>query len=159
MSAYYAEHGKPYVPEYKDGRTKQAFKDSTDINKILKKAQHTGSIAHLQKYPEAIYGEFLGTDFDLLTAHQRIDQANQIFADLPSEVRGEFGNDPLRFVKFAGDPANNGKLRQLLPALAKPGSYFPNPVSRGGTGAGAATAPAEAPASSPEPAPEPAGEA
>ena len=52
MSNYYQENGQFYVPEYKDGRTKQSFKDSTDINKILKKAQRTGSIAHLNKYPE-----------------------------------------------------------------------------------------------------------
>ena len=47
--------------DYSDGRTKQAFKDQCDINKILKKASVTGSIAHLQKYPELIYGEFNGS--------------------------------------------------------------------------------------------------
>lgn len=135
--------------EYTDGRTKQAFKDSTDINKMLKKAQQTGSIAHLMKYPEATYGEFDG-DFDLLTAQGRIAKANQIFSDLPSEVRREFDHDALKFVKFAGDPANNDKLRELLPALAKPGTFFPNPVKRGGLGAGAATAPPDVP-ESPQP--------
>ncbi|AJK28329.1 putative minor capsid protein [Eel River basin pequenovirus] len=130
---------------YNDGRTKQAFKDSTDINKILKKAQTTGSLAHLQKYPEAVYGDFDG-EFDLLTAQQRISRANEIFADLPSEVRREFDNNALRFVQYAGDPANNDKLRELLPALAKPGSFFPNPVNRGGDGAAAATAPPADPA-------------
>ena len=48
--------GKAYKqPKYKDGRTKQAFKDQCDINKMLAKAQRTGSIAHLNKYPEAVY--------------------------------------------------------------------------------------------------------
>mgnify|MGYP002259882746 CR=1 FL=1 len=125
---------------YDDGRTKQAFKDQTDINKMLKKAQQTGSIAHLMKYPEATYGDFNG-EMDLLTARAQIDRANTIFDELPSEVRREFDNDALKFVKFAGDPANNDKLSDLIPALAKPGSYFPNPVQRGGLGAGAATAP------------------
>lgn len=136
--------------KYNDGRTKQAFKDQTDINKMLKKAQVTGSIAHLQKYPEAVYGEFDG-EFDLLTAHGQIEKANMIFADLPSEIRAEFGNDALSFVKFAGDPANNDKLREVLPALAEPGSYFPNPVQRGGVGAGAATAPADVDSGNPPP--------
>lgn len=129
-------------PKYNDGRTKQAFKDQCDINKMLKKAQQTGSLSHLMKYPEATYGEFDG-EFDLLTAHEKMAKADTIFADLPSEIRGEFNNNPLEFVKFAGDPANNSKLRELLPALAKPGSYFPNPVERGGTGAGAATPPGD----------------
>ena len=133
-------------PKYEDGMTKQSFKDQTDINKLLSKHQTAGSLAHLMKYPEATYGEFDG-EFSLLDAQQRIQKANEIFDDLPSEVRREFGNNALSFVQFAGDPANNDKLRDLLPALAKPGSYFPNPVQRGGVGAGAATAPTgEAPA-------------
>jgi hypothetical protein len=138
---------------YDDGRTKQSFKDSTDINKMLNKAQQTGSLAHLNKYPEKVYGEFDG-EFDLLTAQKRIERANEIFGDLPSEVRKEFNNNALDFVRFAGNPANNDKLRDLLPALAEPGKYFPNPVQRGGQGAGAATTPSEivadgAPASPP----------
>lgn len=135
-------------------RTKQSFKDSCDINKMLKKAQVTGSIAHLQKYEEAVYGEFDG-EFTLLEAHERIARANEIFADLPSEVRSEFNNNALEFVTFAGDPANAGQLEKLLPAIAEPGAYFPNPVQRGGQGAGAATAPAESAPVAPEAAQEP----
>lgn len=121
-----------------DDRAVQSFKDQCDINKMLKKAQTAGSLSHLMKYPEATYGEFDG-EFDLLTAKARIQRANDIFADLPSEMRAEFNNDALSFVRFAGDPANNDRLRELFPAIAAPGSYFPNPVKRGGTGAGAAT--------------------
>lgn len=128
--------------DYSDGRTKQAFKDSADINKLLNKAMKQGSISHLLKYPEATYGEFDG-DFDLLTAHSKIERAREIFAELPSEVRSEFSNDPLAFVKFAANPVNNARLAEILPAIAEPGRYFPNPIQRGGTGAGAATAPAE----------------
>lgn len=144
-------------PKYDDGRTKQAFKDSTDINKLLSKAQTQGSLSHLMKYPEPVYGQFDG-EFDLLTATEKISKAGEIFADLPSEIRREFGNNALAFVNFAGDPANNDKLRDLLPALAKPGSYFPNPIHRGGVGAGAATAPvANNESGTPPPTPAPAG--
>ncbi len=115
--------------DYGDGRTKQSFKDSTDINKMLKKAQTVGSLAHLQKYPAATYGAFDGT-FDLLTAHEQIKKADIIFADLPSEIRNEFNNEALKFMRFAGDPENNDKLRELLPELAEPGRMFPNPVNR-----------------------------
>ena len=137
-------------------RTKQSFKDQTDINKILKKAQKTGSIAHLQKYPEAVYGEFDG-EMDLLTAQTRLGRAQEIFAELPSEARAEFGNNPAQFVTWAADPANNARLAELLPAIAEPGRYFPNPVARGGQGAGAATAPEAVPVE-PEPASPPAGD-
>lgn len=137
-------------PKFEDGRTKQSFKDSCDINKMLKKAQQAGSLSHLLKYPEAVYGDFDG-EFDLLTAQGHIERANKIFADLPSEVRNEFDNNALAFVQFAGDPQNNERLRELLPAIAEPGPFFPNPVQRGGQGAGAATAPSEAAAAGTEP--------
>ena len=39
MSLYYRKHGKAYEPVYDDGRTKQAFIDDCDINKIIAKAQ------------------------------------------------------------------------------------------------------------------------
>lgn len=125
--------------DYSDGVTKQAFKDQCDINKILKRAQKTGSLAFAQKYPEAEFGEFEGVD--LLTAHRRIKKAERIFADLPSEVRKEFSNNALAFAEFASNPANRGRLAELLPAIAEPGPWFPNPVRRLGQGAGAATAP------------------
>ena len=37
-------------PLYKDGRTKQSFRDETDINQIMKRAQVTGTISHLNKH-------------------------------------------------------------------------------------------------------------
>ncbi len=114
--------------KYKDGRTKQAFKDSTDINKILKKAQKTGSLSHALKYTESSYGEFTGVD--LLGAFEQINRAQAIFDDLPSEVRTEFGNDALKFAGYASDPANIGRLPELLPAIAAPGIQLPNPISR-----------------------------
>ncbi len=113
---------------YEDGRTKQSFKDSTDINKILKKAQKAGTIAHLNKHPKAVYGEFTGVD--LLGAFDQVKRAEAIFADAPSEIREEFGQDALRYAAFCSDPANIDRLPELLPAIAKPGRYFPNPVAR-----------------------------
>lgn len=127
------EQGRP-IPdslpelEYGDGMTKQSFKDACDINKILKRAQRTGSLAHVQKYDQAVYADFHG--YDLLEAHEMINRAHGIFNDLPSEVRNEFGNDAFKFAAFASDPANIGRLAELLPAIAEPGSFFPNPVKR-----------------------------
>lgn len=115
-------------PEYGEGRTKQAFADSCDINKILKKAQLTGSVAHLEQYGRAVYSEFQG--YDLLEAYGKIERARTIFADLPSEVRQEFGGDALKFASYASDPAHIDRLAELIPAIAEPGRYFPNPLRR-----------------------------
>lgn len=139
-------------------RTKQAFVDSCDVNKMLAKSQTGQTLAHLQKYPEAVYGEFDG-NFGLLDAHARIQRASEIFADLPSEVRSEYDNDPLRYVTSVNKMIKEGKdITRVLPAIAQPGRYFPNPIQRDGAGAGIATAPSD-PGDPPAPAPDPAPEA
>lgn len=116
--------------DYSDGRTKQSFKDSTDINKILKKAQKAGGISHALRHDAAEYGEFTGVD--LLGHYEQINRARVIFDDLPSEVRREFDQDALKFAGYASDPANIHRLKELIPSIAEPADFFPNPVSRGG---------------------------
>ena len=112
--------------KYNDGRTKQAFKDSTDINKILKKAQKAGGLAHALKYDAAVYGEFTGVD--LLGAFEQCGRAQAIFADLPAEVRREFDQDAFKFAGYASDPANIGRLKELIPSIAEPEDFFAKPV-------------------------------
>ena len=43
--------------------------------------------------------------------------ANQGFAELPSEVRNHFDNDPVKFVDFLDEPGNESQLQEwgLLP--------------------------------------------
>jgi hypothetical protein len=110
--------------EYKDGRTKQAFKDSADINKILKKAQKAGTLSHLQKHG-AYYGDF--ADFDFEEAKFAVARAVSIFEELPSELRREFDHNPGQFFAYVNDPANAGRLRELLPGLAEPGRQLIRP--------------------------------
>ncbi len=131
MSQYYMEHGKRYTPEYeKPGRTKQSFKDSCDVNKILKKAQKTGTISHLNKH-QATYGDLSG--FDFTEAQMQLAKAGEIFDDLPSEIRREFDNSPAKFFEFANDVDNVDKLGELLPAIAEPGNFFPSPTKTAAT--------------------------
>ncbi len=109
----------PVEPQiYDDGRTKQSFKNSTDINKILHKAQKTGVISHLAKH-QAFYGDF--ESFDFHDAQNTLARAGTMFNELPSEVRSEFNQSPQEFFDFVNDPVNQGKLAELLPALAAPG--------------------------------------
>ncbi len=105
-------------PKYKDGRTKQSFRDETDINQILKRAQKSGTISHLNKY-EARYGDFSG--FDFFDAQLQISKGAQIFDELPVELRREFNQSPAEFFDYVNDPANKERLVELLPALAEPG--------------------------------------
>ena len=132
---------------YDDGRTKQSFKDETDINKILARAAAGGTISHLAKHG-AVYGDFTDVD-DLLTAHARLKKGQAIFQDLPGELRREFGNDMGAFFRYVNDPANAERLPELLPGLAAPGNQLPQ-VNR--TQASVEAEKPEVPASESEPA-------
>lgn len=108
---------------YEDGRTKQSFKDSTDINKLLAKAARGESISHLAKHG-AVYSDFSDID-DLLHAHSRLQKGREIFDDLPGEIKREFNQDAGAFFKFVNDPQNQDKLSDVLPALAQRGTQLP----------------------------------
>lgn len=116
--------------DYSDGRTKQAFADSTDINKILKKAQKAGGLSHAMKYDSLVYGEFTGVD--LLGHFEQVERAQEIFDALPSEIRSEFDQNAFAFAEFASNPENMNKLAELLPKIAEPGDFFPNPAKSDG---------------------------
>lgn len=139
--------------KYEDGLTKQGFKDSADINKILAKAAKGGTISHLAKHG-ATYGDFSQID-DLMAAHVQLEKGRAVFAELPGELRREFDNDMAKFFNYVNDPANAGKLEELLPKLAEPGNDLPqikhtieNPPTEPPAAAAATTAP-EPPADPP----------
>ncbi len=120
MSMYYRENLDFWKPVYDDGRTKQAFQDETDINRILAVANKQGAISHLAKY-EGMYGDF--EQFDFLAAQLQIRKGDEIFEALPAELRREFSQSPRLFFEFVNDPANKGRLKEIFPDLAKPGDY------------------------------------
>ncbi len=103
---------------YDDGRTKQSFKDETSIEKIMARADVTGTISHLSKY-EGVYADF--SDFDFHKQNNMLTRGASIFADLPAEVRKEFSQSPAEFFAYVNDPENVGKLKEKMSALARPG--------------------------------------
>jgi len=127
--------------DYSDGRTKQSFKDETDVNKLIEKHTRMGTLSHLEQWGGQ-YGDLSGFDFQ--EAQNQMAKANSMFEALPSSVRNQFRNDPERFFNFVNDPENADDLAKKLPELAKRGSRpLPTPAE------------AEDPAPAPEPAPEP----
>ncbi len=103
---------------FNDGRTKQSFRDETDINQILKRAQKSGTISHMTKF-QPRYGDF--SNFDFLEAQVMLAKGGTIFDELPVELRREFNQSPAEFFDYVNDPANKERLAELLPALAEPG--------------------------------------
>ena len=97
--------GIPLKDHVADVRTDQSFKDSSDVNKIVKRHQIKVANSHLQQFPEEFYGEF--ADYDLLEAHNKIEKINAAFDKLPSEVKNDFAHDPFAFARFVTDPAGS----------------------------------------------------
>jgi len=108
--------------KYNDGRTKQSFKDETDINKIMARFTKTGTISHLAKY-EGTYSDF--SDFDFHEQQNMLSRGEEIFANLPAEIRREFSQSPAAFFKYVNDPENRKMKDRNLPALAEPGDQLP----------------------------------
>lgn len=109
--------------DYSDGRTKQSFKNETDVNKILERHARLGTLSHLEKWGGQ-YGDFSGFNFQ--EAQNQIARANTMFEQLPAEVRKEFNYRPDAFLDYVTDPENQNDLAEKLPALAKPGRQLPN---------------------------------
>ncbi len=112
------KNGRLIQPTYNDGRTKQAFKDETDIVKMLSRAQKAGTLSHLEKF-EGTYGDF--ADYDFFENQLKMTKGREVFDALPSELRSEFNQSPAQFFEYVNDPANAESLSKKLPALAAPG--------------------------------------
>ena len=111
------------IEEYGESLTKQTFKDECDVNKILDRFARTGAISHLEQRG-AEYGDFSDVT-DLEDAYARIKRGEQIFSELPSELRNEFQNNPWAFFRYVNDPRNEGRLKELLPKIAEAGRVMP----------------------------------
>lgn len=123
MSFYYKEHGVPEEREYSQhGRTKQCYKDECDVNKILERAQTIEGLSHLEKHG-AHYADY--SDFDFQSHAYKMAKGQEIFEELPAEIKREFKQNPQAFFEFATDPKNANRLPELFPQLAKRGNFFP----------------------------------
>ena len=109
-------------------RQDQSRKEECDINRILDRAKHQGTISHLAKY-QPLYGDFRNFDYEAMEI--QLAEARSVFYDLPAETRSEFDNSPTAFFNYVNDPANADSLEERLPELAQPGRQFPDVI--GGT--------------------------
>lgn len=96
--------------------TRQEFADECDINKLMAQYEKSGIISHIN--PRTPQYLDLSEVPDLATAHQIIQNATAEFMALPANVRREFDNDPMEFIRYAENPDNIEKMREW--GLAKP---------------------------------------
>jgi len=99
-------------------KAQQQYKDSTDVNNIMKKYEQTGQITHIN----AAQGRYveLGEPTDLMDAKMRVIRAEQAFMTLPAELRAKCGHEPANFLKMLADGSNDAELIKLGIKLPKP---------------------------------------
>lgn len=99
--------------------TKQEFKDECDINTIMAKYMQTGIIDFVNKH-QAQYADVAAIDFQ--TALDQVNQAQNMFDDLPSKIRERFQNNPGAFIDFMSNPDNGPEMVSLGLATPRQGT-------------------------------------
>ncbi|AXH76888.1 MAG: internal scaffolding protein [Microviridae sp.] len=131
-------------------RTRQEFASECDINTIMARYLRTGEMPHVNLLAPQ-YFDAPGVDFQ--THMNAIAEAKSLFAQLPSDIRNRFYNDPGQFVDFCSDPSNRKELATmgLLSPEATRQVLYPSPPTD--TSTKAPTAPSTPPpAAAPSPA-------
>lgn len=95
--------------------TKQSHKKECDINQIMAKYQKSGVVTHVKTHG-LHYGEYDAIDFT--DAMNTIAEGQSMFAELPSQARKKFDNDPAKFMEYVNNPENQEHLYEL--GLARP---------------------------------------
>lgn len=82
--------------------TQQHFKDSCDINNIVAMFTATGIDPHAERKSKMQFGYASSQSFS--EAMQNIAEINTAFAELPSQTRSDFSNDPARWLEHLATP-------------------------------------------------------
>ena len=98
-------------------RVEQYHKNEVDINNIVRRhgADLIGKVAALQQWR---YDDVTGNDFQ--ESMNALIKARDTFADVPSDIRKQFDNDPAKFMDFVYNPDNKDKLVEMGLAHAEP---------------------------------------
>ena len=95
----------------KESNVEQHHAKDVDINNIMAKYTRTGILEHQRTY-NGNYGDF-SADISYQEALNTVMLAQDMFMDLPAEVRRKFDNDPGAFLQWADDPENLEEMREL----------------------------------------------
>jgi len=94
-----------------NGRTEQCHKKDCDINNILRKYDKTGLITHVNT-SKAHYGDYTEVN-EYQNSLNMVIQAQDMFSELPAEIRKKFANDPGNFFEFVTNPDNLDEMVKL----------------------------------------------
>jgi len=119
MEIFSAANLGPRVQSVPKGasRTKQSFREESEIENILARYTKTGVLDHVSRYG----GEYgFASSVSFHEAMNVVTKADQMFGDLPAKVRRRFGGDPGDFLEFVQNPENEEELIELGLAVRRP---------------------------------------
>ena len=97
----------PHKEGDKPSPVEQAHKDACDINFIVKRFQQTGVMEARE-----VRGQF--GDFSNIMSYEdavsAVRQAQELFLQVPAELRARFNHDPGKFIEFLNDPQNADEM-------------------------------------------------
>ena len=104
--------------------TDQSYKKSSDINNIMKQYQKTGLLLE----PNKAFAKYVDntTAIPLEDAHRLVNEAKELFYELPSQLRKQMDNDPMQLESFIQNPENRDQL--LKYGLISPKAEVITPV-------------------------------
>lgn len=99
--------------------TQQQYAEDSKIQNIMRKYDSTGFFDNINRNP----GRYVDISdiTDIRDAMDRINEANDHFMDLPSDIRQRFKNNPTEFYEFAMNPDNMDEMVRL--GIANAPSY------------------------------------
>lgn len=92
------------------GLTEQAHKKQCDINHILKDYQRTRLLKHVNNN-QGRYDDITPMEFQ--DAMRIVAKSQQMFEQLPANIRKRFHNDPSEFLEFTQSPENRMELQKM----------------------------------------------
>jgi len=145
IKSAYGKKSRVHATKSTGPGAKQSFKKECDINAIMAKYQKTGLIDHFNNH-KANYG--FAPAIEYREALEKIRTAQEMFAELPSQVRKKFGNDPEQFLAFTQDPSNRSEMA-VLGLLNKDYKSSESPPAQPSDSATAPTPPSPATSANP----------
>ena len=85
-------------------KTRASQQKETEINGIIRKFDRTGTLTHVTRSIPRFDDVTQLSDYK--SALDQVLKAQQMFGELPSDLRAEFGNDPAKLIEYLSDSKN-----------------------------------------------------
>lgn len=110
-----------------DPITQQQFKNECDINYIVNRYLQTGFVnPMLVKNGKPVFGD-VSTIQGYKESLDQIQEADQMFMQLPAKIKDRFQHDPLKLLAFVADNSNYDEAVKL--GLVEPSAHLPLDVN------------------------------